>query len=48
MSWRADYTSWYQVPVIYAWNTLVTAGSLDPAGAGITGRTAPAEGDTVG
>ena len=26
--WRADYTSWYQVPVLYAWNDLVVRGRL--------------------
>jgi hypothetical protein len=29
--WRADYTSWYQVPVVYAWNDLVIGGALDSA-----------------
>ena len=33
-AWRADYTSWYQVPVTYVWNDLVLQGSLDPAAAG--------------
>jgi hypothetical protein len=27
--WRADYASWYQVPVVYVWHTVVAAGSLD-------------------
>jgi hypothetical protein len=26
--WRRDYSSWYQVPVVYAWNELVIAGGL--------------------
>jgi hypothetical protein len=26
--WRGDYTSWYQVPVLYAWNDLIARGSL--------------------
>jgi hypothetical protein len=26
--WRADYTSWYQVPVVYSWNDLVLQGGL--------------------
>ena len=29
--WRADYTSWYQVPVLYVWNDLVVTGSLESA-----------------
>jgi hypothetical protein len=28
MSWRADYTSWYQVPVIYSWFDRVIAAAL--------------------
>jgi len=27
--WRADYTSWYTVPVLYTWFDRVVAGSLD-------------------
>jgi len=26
--WRRDYSSWYQVPVVYAWNELVVSGGL--------------------
>jgi hypothetical protein len=26
---RADYASWYQVPVLYVWNDVVIAGSLE-------------------
>jgi hypothetical protein len=29
--WRADYASWYQVPVVYVWQDLVISGSLDAA-----------------
>ncbi len=28
VGWRADYSSWYQVPVVYTWTDLVIAGSL--------------------
>jgi hypothetical protein len=28
-AWRADYGSWYQVPVTYVWHDLVIAGSLE-------------------
>ena len=28
-AWRADYSSYYQVPVIYVWNDLVIRGGLD-------------------
>ncbi len=31
--WRATYSSWYQVPVLYVWHDLVLQGSLDPAAA---------------
>ena len=27
---RAEHSSWYQVPVLYSWNDLVAAGSLQP------------------
>jgi hypothetical protein len=27
-TWRADYSSWYQVPVVYNWATLVVSGSV--------------------
>jgi len=27
--WRADYTSWYTVPVLYTWFDRVVAGSLE-------------------
>ena len=26
--WRADYTSWFQVPVLYTWHTLTSVGGL--------------------
>ena len=26
--WRADYSSWYQVPVLYAWNDLIVRGAI--------------------
>jgi hypothetical protein len=46
VAWRGDYSSWYQVPVLYAWNDVVIQGSL----AGDVDRMlgAPAEGDTIG
>jgi hypothetical protein len=28
---RADYSSWYQVPVLYVWHDLFATGSLDAA-----------------
>jgi hypothetical protein len=46
VSWREDYSSWYQVPVIYAWNDLVIGGAVGADETAITG--APAEGDTIG
>jgi hypothetical protein len=27
--WRRDYSSWFQVPVLYVWNDLVARGGLD-------------------
>jgi hypothetical protein len=29
-AWRAEYSSFYQVPVLYVWHDLVTAGRLEP------------------
>jgi hypothetical protein len=43
--WRAIYSSYYQVPVLYTWADLVIEGGLDREPARITG--APAEGDTI-
>jgi hypothetical protein len=28
-AWRAEHSSWYQVPVLYAWNDIVVAGHLE-------------------
>ena len=33
-AWRADYASWYQVPVVYTSATLVASGRVDPEGNG--------------
>jgi hypothetical protein len=30
-TWRADYSSWYQVPVVYSWADLILVGGLEPA-----------------
>jgi hypothetical protein len=30
--WRADYTSWFQVPIVYSWFDRVVAGALAPNG----------------
>jgi hypothetical protein len=27
-TWRGDYSSWYQVPVLYVWNDLVVRGGI--------------------
>jgi hypothetical protein len=40
-AWREDYTSWYQVPVVYAWNDLVIGGRI---GEGLE-RVGPAPGE---
>ena len=26
--WRADYSSWYQVPILYTWTTLIVHGGM--------------------
>ena len=28
-SWRADYTGWFQVPVVYSWFDRVAAGAVE-------------------
>jgi hypothetical protein len=45
-AFRADCAGWYQVPVLYVWNDVVIAGSLDGEGDFLSAQ-APAEGDTV-
>ena len=30
IGWRADYSSWYQVPVVYSWSDLVLHGRVGP------------------
>jgi hypothetical protein len=45
IQWRADYVSWYQVPVLYVWNDIVLEGGV---GEDFVSATAPAEGDTLG
>ena len=30
--WRAKYTSWYQVPVLYVWHDVVAAGQSEAQG----------------
>jgi quinol monooxygenase YgiN len=42
---RAQYSSYYQVPVLYVWNDMIIQGALDEAPTSIVG--APTEGDTV-
>ena len=26
--WRADHSSWYQVPILYTWNDLLVRGGI--------------------
>ena len=45
IGWRTDYASWYQVPVLYAWNDLVIGGSVE--GEGLRrAASAPLEGES--
>jgi hypothetical protein len=32
IDWRADYTSWFTVPIVYSWFDRVAAGALQPNG----------------
>jgi hypothetical protein len=43
--WRSDYTSWYQVPVLYAWHDLVMSGAI---GEGLERVGSPGAGDGSG
>jgi hypothetical protein len=38
--WRASYSSWYQVPILYTWNDLIISGGLnaEPLMVGGTGN----------
>ena len=46
VGWRADYSSWYQVPVLYAWQDIVIKGALDQPEERLAGQ-APTSGDTL-
>jgi hypothetical protein len=37
-AWRAEYSSFYQVPIVYVWNDLVLTGSLPAAAAHAEGN----------
>ena len=30
-AWRSDFSSWYQVPILYQWLDIIHAGALEPA-----------------
>lgn len=36
--WRSRHSSWYQVPVLYAWNDVTAQGALDPELASAAGE----------
>jgi hypothetical protein len=44
-AWRRDYSSWYQVPIVYVWNDMIIQGGLE--GGPVSAMGAPTEGDTV-
>jgi hypothetical protein len=35
IDFRVIHSSWYQIPVLYAWHDLVAEGRLEPAAAGV-------------
>jgi quinol monooxygenase YgiN len=37
-AWRAEYSSFYQVPIVYVWNDLVFTGNLPAAAAHAEGN----------
>ena len=48
VDWRADYSSWYQVPVLYAWNDVVVQGAIGQAEERMAGQAPQAgAGDTL-
>ena len=46
VTWRADYASWYQVPVVYSWYDIVIQGAIDRPEERMAGQ-APTSGDTI-
>jgi hypothetical protein len=44
-AWRTDFSSWFQVPIVYTWSDLVLVGGIGGQPTSVTG--APAEGDTI-
>jgi len=46
IAWRGQYSSWYQVPVLYVWNDVILQGGLGN-GEPTSLIGAPQEGDTV-
>ena len=42
-AWRADYSSWYQVPVLYTPMTLIAEGALGANGNGVGAAAAQAD-----
>jgi len=46
VAWRADHSSWYQVPLVYTWTDLVIQGGIDEEPARMAGGVV--EGDTLG
>jgi hypothetical protein len=48
VDWRADYSGWYQVPVLYAWNDIVARGGLGRGEERLAGQAPHADaGDTL-
>jgi hypothetical protein len=47
IEWRAAYSSWYQVPVLYTWNDLILEAGKDRPTSSVVGREADATGDSI-
>ena len=37
VDWRAEHSSWYQVPVLYVWHDVTAQGSVAPEAVGTAG-----------
>jgi hypothetical protein len=44
-AWRSDFSSWYQVPVLYDWTDVIVSGGIGEEQGDAVG--APADGDTA-
>ena len=46
-TWRADYSSWYQVPVLYIWNDMLARGGVGELEGLASGSSTSGHGDVA-